>query len=336
MLVYSIKIIFIQIIFSFVLIYFSKKFKLLDYPSERKLHLTPVPYTGGLILAFVYLIIVFITDYEFGFINIILSYSFLVAIGGFLDDKYKFNPGTKIIFQVFPIFLIIDQNLYLTDLGDYPIFGLLKLGSFDKIFTILCCLILINAYNYSDGTDGLISALSFLTFISFAVFSTIILNNKELFEYLMIMSVPLVVFLIFNFGLIKNTKVFLGDFGSNIIGFIISFIAIFLYTEQGIHPALIIWPLSYIIYEFLCVNILRIINNNSIFKPGRDHFHFEIKESYRMSDKNVLAVLFLINLFYVVSGYFVFDFFGPELSIFYFVFMFIVYLLIRIRVNKSK
>ena len=324
-----------QLVLSYFIISLSKKLNLLDKPSNRKKHKIEVPFTGGIILSFTYLFSVFITNYDLLFINLILSYSFVIAVSGFLDDKYKFNPGTKLVFQILPILLIIDQNLFLLDLGEYYLFGKIILGSFDKIFTVLCLLFLINAFNYSDGIDGLTSLISIVIIISYSFFAFIFLK-QAITEYLIIVCFPLLIFFIFNFNFIKGFKVFLGDSGSNLLGFMVGFIAIYLHRVEEIHAALIIWPLSFITYEFLSVNLYRAIKSRNIFEPGRDHIHYILHDIYKLNYNIILILLFLLNMFLIVLGSLAFFFLGTDASLFLFIVILIIYISIRLSIKKLK
>ncbi len=324
----------LQLIITFPIIIFSKKIGLLDIPDERKLHQNPTPYTGGIIISITLLFIVFITNYDNQYLNQILSFSVLIAITGLIDDKYNVNPGTKIVLQFFPIFFLINNNFYLTDLGAYESFGVLTLGSFDKVFTIFCCLLMINAFNYSDGVDGLVSSIMLIILTSFNIY-LIYLNQTTMDNYLLVISLPFLIFLIFNFGLIKNFKVFLGDSGSNLVGFLISFISIYMYNVKGLHPSLIIWPLAYIVFEFLSVNIIRLINNKKIFKAGKDHLHYELSELFKLKKSSVLLIILLINIFYCVIGYLLFIYFKNYVSIILYFMSFIIFLILKIKIKNK-
>ena len=98
----------------------------------------------------------------------------------------------------------------MTDIGNYKFIGTITLGSFSKIFTLLCCILMIYASNYCDGIDGLLSLLASIILISFGIY-LILLNKTELSKYIFVVSIPLIIQSIFNFEIIKNLKVFLGD-----------------------------------------------------------------------------------------------------------------------------
>lgn len=321
-----------QLIFTLLICQLSKKLNLLDYPNSRKLHSIPTPYTGGLILSSTFIFIIFITDIHYSEVNYILSYSLLICIAGFLDDKYKLNPGSKLVLQLVPILLILDNNLYLEDIGNYQYFGEIELGSFYKIFTILCILLLINAFNYSDGIDGLLSLLT----VNILIFFSIYLSYSNIdFHFLLLIGFPLVIFMFFNFGILKNFKIFLGDSGSNCLGFITGFLCIFLYNIFQIHPSILIWPLAYIVYEFLTVNILRFKNSQGIFIPGRDHLHYELSNIFKLDEKFILVIIIGVNIFFGCLGLFFLKTKFYDYSIITFIILFKLFLLVRFIINKK-
>ena len=330
---YLIYIIIFQILITIPIIKVSKIKGLMDLPNKRKSHNVATPYTGGIILALTFLFIIFITDFENKYLNLILSYGFIISLTGLIDDRYYVRPGTKLLLQAIPIFFLIDQNLYLTNLGNYIIFGNLELGSLDKIFTFLCCLLLINAFNYNDGIDGLAAIVAITILTAFSLF-LLILGNKSDSNNLFIILTPILIFLIFNFGLLSNFKVFLGDSGSNLLGFILAFVAIYMFKENGVHPALIIWPLAYIVYEFLSVTIFRIIKNTGTFKPGKDHLHYEISNAFKCTLFYSFLIILTLNIFLILIGSYIFFKFGQDISIILFIFFFIVYLLVKYVIKK--
>lgn len=334
MVTYIFQIFVFQIFITLPIIIISKKIGLLDIPDNRKLHLEPTAYTGGIIIAITLLFIVFITDYDNQYLNQILSYSILISLTGLIDDRYNVNPGTKIVLQFFPIFFLINNNFYLSDLGFYENFGTLHLGSLNKVFTIFCCLLLINAFNYSDGLDGLVSSIMIIIIITFNVY-LIFLQNNIFDNYLLLIGVPFIIFLIFNFGIIKNFKIFLGDSGSNLVGFLISFIAIYMYNIKGLHPSLIIWPLAYIVYEFLSVNIIRLMKNKKIFSAGKDHLHYELSELFILNKKIVLLYIVFINIFFNIIGYILFVYFKNYISLIVYLIFFVIFLIFKIKINNK-
>ena len=184
----------------------------------------------------------------------------MIAIVGFVDDKYHLNTGGKLSLQVLPVFyLIYIENMTLNDIGNYGFFTL-ELYSFSKVFTLLCVLFLINSFNYFDGLDGSLgfSTLSVLCILYFIV------PDEKIKQFIIIMSLPIVAFLFFNLSLFKLPKLFLGDSGSLLLGFILSFLLIFLTNNIKIHPILLAWSVSIFVFEFLSTNIDRLVRKKYI------------------------------------------------------------------------
>ncbi len=298
----------------------SYRVNLLDVPNERKLHSKPTAYTGGLAISVSYLIAIQLFNILDSNLNLILSISSLIMLVGFIDDKYNLNTGGKLSLQILPIFyLIVLENLRLTDIGDYYYFHWL-LNSIEIPFTLICVLFLINAFNYFDGIDG---SLSF-TSISVLIILYYLSNDESVRLFLTIVGLPIFVYLFFNFGLFNLPKLFLGDSGSLLLGFVISFTLIYFAKMKIAHPILMAWSVSIFVFEFLSINLQRIKNNKNPFKAGLDHLH----HYFFNKTKSVLLTNFLlstINIIFFVIGYISFKFSGPIASLILFTVFFVIY-----------
>ena len=140
----------------------------------------------------------------------------------------------------------------------------INLNIFSIPFSILCLLLIINSFNYFDGLDGLLGSLALISVIYFLYFV-----QGQLAIFLFSVLIYLIIFLFFNFGILP--KQFMGDSGSLGLGFIVSFLAIYLsQIEKSIMPSFIIWPLAFFVYEFLLINVIRIKIKN-IFSRLKFH-----------------------------------------------------------------
>lgn len=310
----------------------SYKLNLLDIPSKRKIHTRPTAYTGGFAISIIFLfsLQIFETiDYD---LNLIISISFLMTIIGLIDDKYQLNTGSKLCLQVIPIFyLIFIKNISLSQIGDY---GLIKLNlsSFGETFTLLCVLFLINSFNYFDGLDGSLSfsVISVLTILFF------IMPDVKLKLFITILLIPIIFFLLFNFSLFKLPKLFLGDSGSLLLGFIISFLIIYCANKDIVHPILLAWSISIFVYEFLYTNLARLINKKNPFKAGLDHLHYEL---YLKTNSIFFTnlIIFNINIIFFIIGFASFKYINPISSLVSFILFFIIFFCLRIYyLNEGK
>jgi len=308
----------------------SYKLNLVDLPSKRKKHSEPTAYTGGVALGIIFICSILMFDVIDIKLNLILSIGFLIAIVGFIDDKYNLRIGGKLSLQIIPIiYLVIIEKFNLNYLGYYNYFEL-SLNSVSLPFTLLAILFLINSFNYFDGSDG---TLSFTT-ISVLSILYFLIPDENFRLFLATILIPIFFFLIFNFSLFGLKKLFLGDGGSLLLGFIIAFTLIYLNDLKEIHPILLAWSISIFVYEFLSINFLRLKNNKNIFEPDNNHLHHLLIDKFKsIFLTNLLISIF--NIIFFVIGYYSFVFLNPLTSLILFISFFIIFLIIRISFFKG-
>lgn len=233
----------------------GRQLKLLDYPSERKIHKTPLPRSGGIaliagfILTIILLLILskrfnFLLDYRYkffytkDFFNIlsisnqlkgIIAGGVLVFLIGIIDDRYNVRAITKFLVEIIAGYIAIDYGVRIFGISipfkdKYIIFPLIL----SQVFTILWILVFINSINLIDGIDGLATglvAIASLTFLIISIhqssFIKIVFYTKQLKFAGVISAILLGMcfgFLIFNF---PPAKIFLGDSGSLLLGYLL-------------------------------------------------------------------------------------------------------------------
>lgn len=317
---------------SFISIYtmdrVAKFFETFDHPSKYKIHKIKVTkFSGlGLIVLIINSLLLFNFEYEIG--NT-LSILILLILIGFFDDLKDFSASTKLLLMMIPITIYIQEAGLVTTLGNYNTFEI-NLNSFSFIFSLCSILLLTNAYNYIDGMDGLLGSISSISLIFFIIF----LPASEM-KLILPFVIFLLVFLVFNIGKInKLPKVFMGDSGSIGLGFLFCIIIIhYSQNKLFIHESIAIWPVAFVVYEFLTINIIRIKNKrNPLNKDLNFIFNKLLK---RNSHNKTLIYCNSINFFYCSIGYF---FYIKELyivSLIIFFLMFLVYFYFRLKLNKS-
>jgi len=120
------------------------------------------------------------------------------------------------------------------------------------------------------------------------------------------------------------------------LGFFIAFLTIFLYTEKGMHPALLIWPLAYLVFEFLTTGLLRLKKKNHIIKAGFDHFHYDLLNITKSNVYLTNFIIFSINIIFSLIGLLIFFNFDKIISLLSFVLSFIVYFMFRLHIISLK
>lgn len=325
-------ILFFLIISFFILIFtykISKIFNFYDLPNKIKIHKYKIPNIAGLgLLPLGFLIIYF---FELSReINITLFLFFFVIIIGTIDDILNIKPQYKILFLLIPVVIFSNTVLTVNSLGNYENLNF-QLGSFSFIFTVLCILLLTNSYNYLDGIDGLLSFNMIITFIYFLIL------DYESVKFIKAFICFLIIYLLFNLNISKFfPKQFIGDSGSLSLGFLVSALLIILtQTEKYIHPSIIIWPVAFVVYEFLTINILRLKLKKNIFKRDLNFIFNILNERY-----NLTISLIICNLFHVlfcIIGLIMNNLKLYSVSIILFIICFVIYCFFRlIFINIKK
>jgi UDP-GlcNAc:undecaprenyl-phosphate GlcNAc-1-phosphate transferase len=268
-------------VFNLFLFYFykniSKIYNLFDIPDfKRKIHYVPVPLLGGLFIFLNIIIVILIYNFFFNADvnhlhlnekNIIFFSitSILVYLIGFFDDKYDLSPNIKFItIALLLLFLITADKSLLINLLKFSFYEKnVYLYNYSYFITILSFLLFINAFNMLDGINGQSA--------SYACFILIIFIIKNIFLFLSsAMLICIFFFLLLNF---KN-RIYLGDSGSLLIGFLLSYIFVFSYNLQNSFFADEIFLIMSVPgFDLLRLSVKRLINKKHPFSGDRMHLH---------------------------------------------------------------
>jgi UDP-GlcNAc:undecaprenyl-phosphate GlcNAc-1-phosphate transferase len=260
-----------------------------DYPNKiRRIHKEKIPKIGGFLIILnilVFYLISFTIDIfikENFFFMIVCILFFLL---GYFDDKFDINAYTKFFFQIIFLFLLVNlsnnsliNNIYISFL-DNKIF----LGNFNIFLSIFCYLLFINAFNMLDGINlsAGIYALIFLIFLYLH-------QNNIIF---------IVIGLSILFLLIKNyqNKLFLGNNGSYLLGFILSYFIINISNIKIISAEEIFLIMVIPGLDMLRLYVQRIRYKKNPFRADLNHLHHIIlkKFSYNIA---IFYTICIINL----------------------------------------
>jgi UDP-N-acetylmuramyl pentapeptide phosphotransferase/UDP-N-acetylglucosamine-1-phosphate transferase len=250
-------------------------------------------------------------------------------------------PSTKLVAQVISgIFLVFHSSFELLNLkGFLWIFEINYFTGF--LIVIFINVLVINAMNLIDGIDGLAGIVSIVIFSSFGVIY-FFLERFFLLSICIVMVGSLVAYLRFNFS--KEQKIFMGDTGSMLIGFLISVMTLRLiampisklvnldFPLQNI-PFLIFSILFVPLIDLLRVFVLRIKEGRSPFSADRLHFHHVILDYTKTSHLNVSLIIGVFNIIMILLFVFAIKHLS-QIYLFGLVFFFIVSFFLII--NKLK
>lgn len=258
-----------------VLVPASRPFGLLDYPDARKRHPFATPLVGGLSI-FIGLLAGWLwLGQASRFDETILATSCVLVILGALDDRYGLRVSVRVAVQVAAIATVIaTTGLYVHSLG--VLHGHeLALGWLGIPFTVIAVIGLINAFNLMDGIDGLAGCLALVSTGAIALLgSSRVLTPRNVI--VLLLAAAVYPYLLANLGLLgRRAKVFLGDAGSVVLGYVIAWalIALSQSTPRRISPGLVLWCVGLPVMDTLAVMFRRLARGVSPFTADRSHVH---------------------------------------------------------------
>ncbi|ALR32409.1 MULTISPECIES: glycosyltransferase family 4 protein [Chryseobacterium] len=312
-------------LFSFLITFFSvptiikisRRKNLMDEPGVRSSHLRKIPNLGGIAIFYSIGICASIFAYElFDLYKFLFASLVILLYVGVMDDIVVMRAYKKLVAQIVVSALIVmGSDIRVRSL--FGIFGIYEMGYIvSVIFSIITFIILINAFNLIDGIDGLAGGYSV---ICSALFGISYYRLGEFNYPLVILSVVIIGavlgFLYYNLSNYRTNKIFMGDTGSMLLGFLLAFtsicfIDIFIDKELPTIPryhlqsapvvavAILILP----IVDTLNVIIIRLANKKSPFDADKNHIHHKLLKlnltHRRSSFYIILYYLFVVSVAY--------------------------------------
>ncbi len=259
-----------------------------------------VPLSGGVIL-FIFSIVFFIHKIDFFYFLII----FLIGI--LSDIKILKSAKVRFLLQGITIFfLVVNFDLYVSDIRVPLINYLLEHTIFSYIFFTFCLLIVTNGTNFIDGLNGLV--INYYLLILILIFNMEVITETMNIRVLILSYIILLIYLLL-FNLLN--KLYLGDSGSYLLGVSIGSLLIFIYKEiTFISPFFVVLLLWYPCFENLFSIIRKKRFNLSPLNADNKHLHhllfYYINSNYNFTkifSNNVSSVLInLVNLIFFVIG----------------------------------
>ena len=275
---------------------------LIDIPDRsRKFHKRATPLTGGisiilsvLISAELYLDLNGLKGFVPTFTQHLIWSSIILVLLFLIDDFKSLTVFKRLSIQILlSTYMIIMTGVHIENLGNIFGFGLLNLGIFSIPFTIFCVVGMMNAFNMIDGINGLCAGCGMLALLLIGFSSGLIYDSM-----LVLIIGGMIGFLLFNLRIFgKKRGVFLGDHGSNLIGFLVAWAAIYASqnTIYDIKPITMIWFVLIPLLDCIGLIFSRSMKGKSWANPGRDHIHHKLMNRY--TPEMTLLIILSLTLF---------------------------------------
>jgi len=263
---------------------------LVDRPNDRKHHVGDVPLIGGLamVTGLLFSAVWYGRLHHFG--EMLLGTSAALTVVGALDDRHDLRVRVRLAAQIAAILTVmVTTGVYIHTLGH--IFGHeLALGWLGMPLTVVAVIGLLNAFNMMDGIDGLAGGLTLVSIAAIALF-TRAAPLHGLLVLIALLAAAVLPYLAANLGLIGR-KIFMGDAGSMVVGYLLAWTLIRLSQKSGTHlsPVDVLWCVALPVLDTLAVMFRRLRERKSPFKPDRGHIH-HILQRAGLGSRATLIVL---------------------------------------------
>ncbi|MFH1942176.1 MAG: hypothetical protein ABIL68_08715 [bacterium] len=291
---------------------------IVDLPGGRKIHKNTIPLLGGIpiFLAFNLVIITgilfkyeYISKYTLKDWGFLFVCQLIILGAGIYDDIKRISPRTKFLFQILAGTLLIYSGFAIEQYTG-PFSGkIVHLGILSIPVTILWVVGITNALNLIDGIDGLATGTAFIAAMTIFAISLFYQNITTAIVAL-VLGGTVLGFLRYNF---HPAKIFLGDSGSLLLGFLLAFISV-RGTHKGAVAIAIIAPililglpimdtmLSMLRRLFKAINLFDYpsdkgkirglyFRNIAMFEADKDHIHHKLLK-LGLSQKSAAWILY--------------------------------------------
>ncbi len=250
---------------------------LLDRPDKRKIHSISTPSLGGIgiFAGILFGLLISMTFADLATQKYFLGGTILIFLLGVRDDLSSLLARHKLVVQIFAAFLVV----FFGGVKIEGFNGLFGVQSFpwlwNEIFSVFIIVVMTNAFNLIDGIDGLAGCIALIisSFLGWASYqSGHIVDSAIAFS----VAGASIGFLLYNW---YPSKIFMGDTGSMVFGFMLTALMIkFLTTPSP--PSVILSPVATSlalfvlpVYDTLRVFLIRFFTGKSPLAPDRNHIH---------------------------------------------------------------
>ena len=271
----------------------ARKLGAVDTPKDdRRINKITMPRLGGLAVIFgfflsiIYLLITLTIEskidlMENDMIKKLIGFfigALIIGVVCFFDDVKGVHAVIKLIAQIAAALVVVNSGIII-DTFEVPYIYMSDFWDvFNVIITVIWIVGITNALNLIDGLDGLSTGISIISCISLLIIFA--LNGSPLISIVLITALggALCGFLPYNFN---PAKTFIGDTGSNFLGYCLSIISILgiakTYTAIVIVAPLLVLALP--IFDTIWAIIRRVVkgkNLKAVFKPDTGHLHHKM------------------------------------------------------------
>lgn len=271
---------------------------MVDIPDPRKVHTIPTARVGGvgIVIGSLLPILLWVP-----LDNATIAYLFgamVLLVFGLWDDSRELGHYVKFIGQFIAVLAVVYYgDVYVKTL---PFSGLEPLSaSIGQPFTVFAIIGMINAINHSDGLDGLAGGLSVLSLSCIAYLASFA-DGYHVVAIAIATLGGVLGFLRYN---THPAGVFMGDGGSQFLGFTLGYLAVLLTQTENtaLSPALPALILGLPIIDILAVFAQRAYQGMNWFRATKNHIHHRFLE-LGFDHYEAVVIIYSVQMLFVVSA----------------------------------
>ncbi len=268
----------------------ASKHQWLDRPNNRSSHVTPTPTSGGLVLLIVFSVAVLIafSSGSPGFNHyVVLGSGAVIALMGLADDVLSLGVWWRIGVQL----LVVICTLTLFGIPSVQVFSMtLQPGIPGYLIVTLLFVWFINLFNFMDGIDG-IAAMETLFICAGVFLLTVHDQNSGFDQFNLLLMAATCGFLLLN---LAPARLFMGDVGSNYLGFLLGVQALSSTTTGETTPWTWLILAGVFFVDATMTLLTRALNGETWYHAHRSHAYQRAAILLGSHGKVVMSVL-LIN-----------------------------------------
>lgn len=287
-------------------------FKILDQADKtsagkRKIHVGAIPLLGGLAIFVTYFLFLFLFADRFlrgdlGWSQLIGFFvgALIIMIGGFWDDKYNLPPQAQIIFPLLAVLALILGGVEITKISN-PFGGIIDLRPLYLVGPLLIAVWLLGLMYTTkllDGVDGLVSGVVAIGgFIIFLFTLTTRYYQPNIAFAALLLAAVCLGFLIFNW---HPAKIFLGEGGSLLLGYILGVLAII----SGGKIAIALLVMGIPVLDVAWTILRRLLSGKNPFRfADQKHLHHRFL-ALGLGQRRTVLIFYALSLVFGLSGLF--------------------------------
>lgn len=297
--------VFSALVFTPMVLGLAGRYGVVDIPNARGVHTRPVSHIGGVSIFISTMLVTIIAAYvymhttglpDWGQMTALLLAGTFIFVIGFWDDVVNIRAIFKLAAQISAGLVVCLAGVRFSSINIRNVASF-EMGWLGWPVSLLWIVAITNAVNLSDGLDGLAAGVSL---IACAVIVSCVIGSGFTTIIILILAMmgSLGGFLFFNF---HPAKIFMGDGGSQFIGFMIASVSLICLSRTGgmLVPATVIIALGVPIWDMGLAVVRRISERRSVFAPDRSHIHHRLID---MDFKQGQAVMLIYLVTSIATG----------------------------------